>query len=114
LTKPVDADLHDGGKRFELNSWEYWVLRKWIEAGAPKVTPREAQDELKLVRLEVSPLEISFAKSGATQPLKAVAVWNDGQREEVTSLCRFTSNDTAIAQIDEHGMVTGGELGDTH
>ena len=38
LTKPVDAEMHEGGQRFKKDGWEYWVLRKWIEAGAPKAS----------------------------------------------------------------------------
>src|SRR5690349_2523913 len=34
LTKPVSEDEHEGGKRYEPNSWHYHVLRRWIEEGA--------------------------------------------------------------------------------
>jgi hypothetical protein len=113
LTKPVDADMHEGGQRFKKGGWEYAVLRSWIEAGALK-KPKGVTTEQKLVSLDVSPLEVSFDAAGKKQALKAVAVWQDGTKEDVTSLCRFFSNDTSIAQIDEHGVVTGGERGDTH
>jgi hypothetical protein len=113
LTKPVDADMHEGGVRFQKNGWEYAVLRRWIESGALK-RAKNTTEEQKLVSLQVTPKEISFAKSGDTRSLKAIAVWQDGTQEDVTSLCRFFSNDTAIAQIDERGVITGGELGDTH
>jgi hypothetical protein len=114
LTKPVDADMHEGGQRFKENSWEYWVLRKWIEAGAPKTSGDQKSDVQKLVRLDVTPLEILFDAKAKTQKLKAIAVWEDGSHEDVTTLCRFHSNDTSIAAIDEAGIVKGGEFGDTH
>jgi hypothetical protein len=110
LTKPVNADEHEGGKRFEQGGWEYWVLRKWIEQGAPYSPGRL----LKLERLEVTPSEIVFSEPGQSQGLTAIAVWQDGTREDVTCLCRFHSNDEAIAMVDERGMVTIGEAGDTH
>jgi hypothetical protein len=110
LTKPVDADIHEGGKRFEPNGWEYWVLRRWIESEAP-YRARELQ---KLERLEVTPAELSFAAPGETQQLKALAHWEDGTVEDVTCLCRFQSNDAAIADISPEGQVTCGEAGDTH
>ncbi|MEQ1824903.1 MAG: DUF1549 and DUF1553 domain-containing protein [Pirellula sp.] len=113
LTKPVDADMHEGGQRFKKNGWEYAVLRRWIEAGALK-RPKGQTDDQKLVTLEVSPLEISFDDAGKKRPLQVIAVWQDGTKENVTELCRYFSNDTAIAQIDEHGVVTGGDRGDTH
>ncbi|MDZ4851968.1 MAG: DUF1549 domain-containing protein [Pirellulaceae bacterium] len=114
LTKPVDADMHEGGQRFKEKSWEYWVLRKWIEAGAPTAGSAEKGNAQKLERLDVSPLEISFDAKGKASKLKAIAVWQDGTKEDVTTLCRFFSNDTAIAQIDETGKVTAGDSGDTH
>ncbi len=114
LTKPIDAEMHEGGKRFDANGWEYQVLRRWIEAGAPKKGSADSDADQKLVKLEVSPLEIAFDAAGKKQALKAVAVWENGTREDVTSLCRFFSNDGAIAAIDEKGIVTSGESGDTH
>ena len=111
LTKPVDADMHEGGKRYEEGGWEYWVLRKWIEAGAPFERSAEAQ---KLERLVVTPKELRFSNAGQTEQLKVIAHWEDGSKEDVTCLCRFQSNDASIAIIDDAGMVTCGEPGDTH
>ena len=114
LTKPVNADLHEGGQRFKKDGWEYWVLRKWIEAGAPKTSASQKGSIQKLVRLEVSPTEINFHSRDETESVHAIAIWEDGSQEDVTSLCRFASNDISIAKIDEKGLVTGGETGDTH
>ena len=114
LVKPVDADQHEGGQRFKKDGWEYWVLRKWIEAGAPKTHASQKGDIQKLVRLEVSPTEIQFTSQDQIKSMHAIAIWEDGSKEDVTSLCRFTSNDTSIAKIDEKGLVTSGEAGDTH
>lgn len=110
LTKPVDEDLHEGGKRYEHGGWEYWVLRRWIEAGAPF----ESEHVQKLARLEVIPSEIHFDGANQQRPLKALAHWEDGSIEDVTCLCRFSSNDSAVADINESGVVTSGEVGDTH
>ncbi len=56
-----------------------------------------------------------FHKKGETAQLKAVAVWEDGTREDVTDLCRFQSNDTSLVEIDEQGAIKSGEsLGDSH
>ncbi len=110
LTKPVDADAHEGGKRFEKGGWEYWVLRRWIEAKAPF-----DKDKIeKLSRLQVEPATITLSTKGQTQQLKVVAHWESGVREDVTSLCRFQSNDPAVVTIDERGLVTAGDIGDSH
>jgi hypothetical protein len=110
LAKPIDADMHEGGKRFEQGGWEYWVLRRWIEAQAPY----DAKKVQRIERLEVTPAELRFTDAGETQYLRAIAHWEDGSAEDVTCLCRFQSNDSAIADIDETGKVTSGERGDTH
>jgi Protein of unknown function (DUF1549)/Protein of unknown function (DUF1553) len=110
LTKPVDADAHEGGKRFENEGWEYWVLRRWIESRAT-YDPKQIQ---KIQKLDVTPTEICFTDKDQSQPLKVVAHWEDGTSEDVTCLCRFQSNDSAIAAINDAGLVTSGERGDTH
>lgn len=113
LTKPVDDSMHEGGKRFEKDGWEYRVLRAWIEAGAPK-SAKKQKEALSLQKLAVTPTEVSFDKPGEKISIRAVAHWNDGTAEDVTGLCRFFSNDSAIAQVDEQGVIVAGERGDTH
>ncbi|WP_345320817.1 DUF1549 and DUF1553 domain-containing protein [Novipirellula rosea] len=110
LAKPIDADMHEGGKRFDEGSWQHHTLRRWIASGA-KFDPKQVQT---LQRLEVTPSEIQFSKPGEQVQLKAYAHWPDGSVEDVTELCRFSSNDDAIAAIDEEGHIDSGEQGDTH
>ncbi|MFM7844306.1 MAG: DUF1549 domain-containing protein [Planctomycetota bacterium] len=110
ITKPTDADEHEGGKRYEKGSWQHHVLVRWIKNGAKYDT-----DSIQpLKHLEITPAEIVASKKGESVKLKAVAVWADGSREDVTPLCRFQSNDEQIAKINEDGVVTTGEVGDTH
>jgi hypothetical protein len=111
LSKPISEELHEGGERFKKDSWEYNVFRRWVEGGA-KFDP--TKDVQKLVRLEVIPSEILFSSSGETVQLRAVAVWPDGTREDVTPLCRFQSNSDQVSKITELGLVTATEPGDTH
>ncbi|AMV32423.1 hypothetical protein VN12_09880 [Pirellula sp. SH-Sr6A] len=113
LTKPTDESMHDGGKRFDKDGWEYRVLRAWIDAGAPKILKKQ-KESLALQKLTVAPTEISFAQPGEKVSIRAIAHWNDGTIEDVTGLCRFFSNDTAIAQVDEQGVIVAGDRGDTH
>lgn len=115
LLKPTSDEHHEGGKRFEKGGWEYQVLKRWIEQGAPKVSKSTSKTPpLKLEQLIVEPREITFGTKGQSASLNVVAVWNDGTREDVTSLSRFFSNDSSIAEIDESGRVTAGQTGDTH
>jgi hypothetical protein len=115
LFKPTSDEQHEGGKRFDKGGWEYQVLKRWIERGAPKVSKSTAKTPpLKLEQLIVKPSELFFGTKGQSEILNVVAVWNDGTREDVTALSRFFSNDTSIAEIDETGRVTSGQTGDTH
>lgn len=109
LSKPIDAEGHGGGQRFDPEGWQYRLLERWIRGGAQGVgTP------VRLDRLEVTPAEIVFRKEAEQVPLRAIAHWSDGVVEDVTPLCRFQSNDPAIATIDEAGLVTAGQRGDSH
>ena len=110
LAKPSDADMHEGGKRFEPGSWQHHVLRRWVESGAEF----DHAQPLKLKKLDIVPSEILFSTSDESVELKAFAHWEDGTVEDVTQICRFSSNDSSIAEIDEHGHVDSGDQGDTH
>ncbi|HMC11722.1 MAG TPA: DUF1549 domain-containing protein, partial [Pirellulaceae bacterium] len=110
LVKPTDADMHEGGQRYKPGGWEYYVFRRWLEAGA-KYDEKNVQ---RIVNLEVTPAEILYSQPGEKVQLKAVAVWPDGTREDVTCLCRFTSNSDQVATITADGLVTATDPGDTH
>ncbi|WP_442510330.1 DUF1549 domain-containing protein [Novipirellula sp. SH528] len=109
LQKPTLQMDHEGGERFTSESWEYRLLHRWIEASAPKV--KQPQE---LVRLEVQPSEILFTQGNGTDQLRVVAVWHNGDREDVTPLCRFRTNDDSIATVNQDGEVTSVGAGDTH
>lgn len=110
LAKPSDADMHEGGKLLDKNTWQYNTLRSWIESGAKA----DVGQALTLERLEIQPNELQFRDDGQQTQLTAIAHWADGTVEDVTSLCRFASNDDAVAAIDEDGLVQSGLPGDTH
>ncbi len=110
LEKPTLLIPHRGGKRMDVGSWQHRLLLNWIKGGAKNV----GEDDAEFVRLDVTPSEILFDAAGKKQPLRVIAVWSDGTREDVTPLCRFQSNDDQVAEIDEAGMVTAKNSGDTH
>src|SRR2546430_2563549 len=72
-----------------------------------------AGDSPSFTTLEVEPAELVFAKAGETRHLTVTARWADGSREDVTPLCRFRTNDEAIATIDESGLVSAAGKGGT-
>jgi hypothetical protein len=71
------------------------------------------QRPLDIERLDISPAEIVFHKAGETVQLHAVVHWTDGTAEDVTPICRYQTNDDALAKVDPSGLVTCLGKGDT-
>ena len=109
LKKPTLEIDHEGGERFTADSWEYELLRRWIQAGAKK--PVVSQE---LERLELLPSEILFQNENDTTRLQVIAVWKNGDQEDVTPLCRFRTNDDSVATVSQDGIVSSTGSGDTH
>jgi len=110
LRKPLGLEDHEGGQRLSEGSWQHHLLRRWIAAGANPM-PRGGH---RIERLQVEPAEVFSESTGEKIAVRATAFWSDGTAENVTSLCRFQTNDEHVARVDEHGVLTVGEPGDTH
>lgn len=110
LQKPTLAIDHEGGRCIEVGSWQYNILRRWIEAGAMGAKIDDAEFE----SLDIEPREIVSGTLGADAQLRVVVRWSDGSREDVTPLCRFRSNDESVAAVDENGKVVVTGKGDTN
>jgi hypothetical protein len=110
LEKPTLTIPHKGGKRFENCSRQYQLLAEWIAQGAKN----DAAAPVTLTRLEVGPSELVFERPSQNAALRVVAHWSDQTSEDVTDLCRFSSNDEAVATVDVGGRVTAAGKGDTH
>jgi len=109
LQKPSLVIDHEGGQRSKPGSWEHHLLLRWVQSGAKGVEqPRE------LDRIEIEPAEIVFRGSADPVQLRVVAHWKNGDREDVTELCRFRTNDDSIATIDRDGRVRSAGRGDSH
>ena len=78
LLKATLETPHRGGKRMDVDSWQYNIFRNWIKDGAKTVD----QEAPKFVRLDVTPKEIQFGKNDEATQLKVVAVWSDGAQED--------------------------------
>lgn len=109
LQKPLERIDHEGGQRFDMDSWQHHLLLRWIAGGA-----KNKQKEERLLRLEVTPQELLFTSTEDEQPLQVIAVWESGEREDVTCLSRFRVNDDSIATVSKSGLVRVGSPGDTH
>ncbi|MCH9653102.1 MAG: DUF1553 domain-containing protein [Planctomycetes bacterium] len=110
LNKPTSEDEHEGGLRLPPGGWEQKLLREWINGGAKSVDKNSPQ----FVRLEVTPKQIVFSKKGEKAAIKAIAVWSDGTREDVTCLTRFESKDDSVSDVTPEGVIQAKGTGDTY
>lgn len=108
LLKATGQVPHEGGKRFDRNSWQYQTIRNWIAQG------RTWDAGMGTVKgIDVSPKEHRFSKPDATLPLKVTVGFADGTRADVTPFCDFRVKDDAIAEVTSLGEVRGLRPGDT-
>ncbi len=85
LRKPTLDVPHEGGKRFEEDSLEYGILKRWIEAGLPQ----DPDDLPRLTELTVTPAaQILFDPADKIQ-LHAEALFSDGTKRDVTRLAVY-------------------------
>jgi len=108
LLKATARVPHQGGKRTDLDSPEYSVLRRWIAAGAAGDDP----DKSRVTALQVRPT-VREARPGQRFPLRVEARFADGSHEDVTGLCSFESLDRQVATINPVGEVEVRGVGDT-
>lgn len=100
LLKPSGQVAHGGGMRLPKSSPGFNTIREWISQGAPK----DSTAGLKLVAFEIKPTK-QLLQRQATQQLQALARYSDGSTRDVTRLALFESNDKAMAEVSESGLV---------
>ncbi len=105
LTKPIARTPHGGGKRLDAEGEHFETLTRWVQSGAPRELPGVA----KLERIEIYPTE-RILKNDDSQQLLVTAIYTDGSRRDVTRLSSFQSNESAIAAVDDNGIITAGQL----
>ena len=100
LLKASGQMPHGGGVRLLPTSDNYATLRNWIQQGARYDQPTD----LKLVSFEVEPKRGSVPRLGEQQ-IKAIAKYSDGSVRDVTPLALYESNDKAIAEVSDQGLL---------
>ena len=100
LRKAAGLMPHGGGVRLKQKSEGYEILRRWIAQGSPD-SPKE---EATLVSLEVQPAR-GLVRMNSQQQLKAIARYSDGTQRDATETALFESNDRAMAEVSETGLV---------
>jgi hypothetical protein len=105
LRKPAGLLPHGGGIRLQRNGDEYSLLLRWVRDGAP----RQIADTPALLRIVVEP-GARVLLHDEQQQLIVTAHYSDGSTRDVTPLATFQSNESAIAGVDDSGLVTAGTV----
>ena len=108
LRKIAGQATHEGGKLIEPGDHFHQTLIRWVTEGMPGPNPVEKS----LASLEVEPSQWA-GNLGDSRQLRVHAVWEDGQRTDVTWLARFSSNATAIASVNPSGLAKLAGPGET-
>ncbi len=108
LLKATGVAAHGGGKRLEVGSDEYKLIRRWIASGVPV----GAADAPTVAKITVYPEQRTLLRNNKQQ-FAVYAQYTDGSVEDVTRRAQYDSNDTEIAIVDPTGIVrTLGQSGE--
>jgi hypothetical protein len=108
LLKATGQVPHEGGKRFDVASTQYKILRDWIAAGRPS----DLEAAPRLARLELVPGRAVVKEPERTQQVQVVGHFADGSASDVTALACFSSSDLETADVSPAGTVTSGKMGE--
>src|SRR5439155_2568235 len=100
LLKATGQMPHGGGKRLEVGSDEYKLIRRWIAAGSPKGEPTDPV----VTRISIQP-EHRILTRRNKQQFAVYAHYSDGSVEDITRRAQYESNDTEIAAVEGTGLV---------
>ena len=96
LLKGAGIVAHGGGKKMDVASEEYKLLRRWIAAGMPYGQEKDP----KVARVTVFP-ESRVIDRKSHQQLVVHAHYTDGTIEDVTRRAQYESNETEVASVSE-------------
>jgi len=105
LLKATAAIPHGGGERLVSGGSGYETVKRWMLGGLRRTSP-SAPD---LDHVTVTPATRILEPSSRQQIIVTAHFANEA-REDVTHLTAFQSNESAIAAVDEHGLVHAGPL----
>lgn len=100
LKKATMSIPHGGGKRMEIADPEYDLLREWIAANMPWAS----KDAPRIGQLRFEPAS-PIMKPGDELQLSATAIYTDGSRRDVTRLVRYSTSNSAVAEVTGFGRV---------
>jgi hypothetical protein len=100
LLKGAGLVAHGGGKRLPPDGEAYQTILRWIRQGTPVGDPSAPG----LRRLELLPRQRVLDRQAAQQ-LAVLAHLDDGSVRDVTRHAQYQSNESAVAAVDEDGLV---------
>ena len=105
LLKATGIMAHAGGKRMEVGSDEYKLVRRWIASGTPYGTEKDPT----VTKITVSPERRVLSRNNRQQ-FTVTAHYSDGSTQDVTQRAQFESNDQEIAVVEGAALVRSLEL----
>lgn len=105
LLKATNKSPHVGGERIRQDSESYRMLLDWVRQG----TPWGDDAAPELVSIEVQPDRGTIPRHGEHQ-IRALANYTDGSVRDVTEIALYESNDAAMADVDQSGLVTVSDI----
>ena len=105
LLKATNKSPHVGGVRLTEDSQAYQTLLEWVRQGAQWGS--DAAPEL--ASIEVQPPG-GVVERGAEHQLKVIAQFTDGSSRDVTEIALFESNDPAMAEVDQSGLIKASDI----
>jgi len=105
LLKATGIVAHAGGKRMEVGSDEYKLVRRWIASGTPF---GDAKDPV-VTKITVYPEERILTRNNRQQ-FAVHAHYSDGSILDVTQRAQYESNDGEIAIVDGAALVRSLEM----
>jgi hypothetical protein len=100
LMKGAGRLPHGGGVRLRHDSEAYALVRRWIADGARS----DVESAPALTSLRIEPQQALLVRN-SKQQLQVTATYSDGRTRDVTRLAVYESNDRAMAEVTEHGLV---------
>jgi hypothetical protein len=100
LLKPTGQIAHGGGKRMEVGSDEYKMIRRWIAAGTPFGKP----DDPVVTSISVYPERRILTRQNKQQ-VAVYAHYSNGSVEDITRRAQYESNDAEVALVESTGLV---------
>jgi hypothetical protein len=95
LLKAAGLMPHAGGKRMEVDSDEYKLIRRWVAAGTPF---GDAKDPV-VTKISLFPEQRVLTRKNHQQ-FAVLAHYSDGTVADVTQRAQYESNDQEIAIVD--------------